>query len=183
MDEKCLTRVYERIYIALGSNIGDRESWLRKAIQKLREVPGVRTVRCSSIYETEPVGYTDQGRFLNMAAALDTTLPIGELFRHMMRIEQELGRTRDVHWGPRTIDLDLIIADRLDNRIETKDLVVPHPRMAERAFVLIPLLDVLERQHPDHGAVLGMLRSLPNREGVELWRTRQSLDESEHFAN
>lgn len=174
---------YERVYIALGSNIGNREEWLQKALRKLQDLPDVRALRCSSIYETEPVGYTDQGAFLNMVAVLDIAMSVTELFSHMMNIEQQLDRRRDIHWGPRTIDLDLIMVGNMANRIEAPDLIVPHPRAKERAFVLIPLLDVLDRQHPDYDRLHRMVASLPDREGVEVWRICQSRGGSEPFAN
>jgi 2-amino-4-hydroxy-6-hydroxymethyldihydropteridine diphosphokinase len=172
-----------QIYLGLGSNIGDREGWLRKALAELRQTSGVLDVRVSAIYETAPVGYTEQGPFLNMAASLAVDVPVMDLFRQMMLIEQRLGRQRTIHWGPRTIDLDLLMVDSLEVRIEEPDLVVPHPRMLERAFVLTPLLDVLERTHPDYDKLLQRLQSLPDREGVNLWRKVQSQDESEHSAN
>jgi len=173
----------KRIYIGLGSNIGDRDGWLRKAVEELRQTPGVLGVRVSSIYETAPVGYTDQGPFLNMAASLEVGVPVMDIFRQMMVIEQRLGRKRTIHWGPRTIDLDLLMVDSLEVHIEEPELIVPHPRMLERAFVLTPLLDVLERKHPDYDKLLQHLQSLPDWEGVNLWRIVQSQDESEHSAN
>jgi 2-amino-4-hydroxy-6-hydroxymethyldihydropteridine diphosphokinase len=176
-------RNVKRVYVGLGSNIGDREGWLMQAVEELRRTDGVTGMRLSAIYETAPVGYTDQGPFLNMAASLEVDVPVMDLFRRMMFIEQRLGRKRTIHWGPRTIDLDLLMVDNLEVRIEEPDLIVPHPRMLERAFVLTPLLDVLTREHPDYDKLLQRLQSLPDQEGVNLWRKVQSQDESGHSAN
>lgn len=172
------------MYIALGSNIADRESWLRQAITKLSQLEDVHGLRLSSIYETDPVGYTDQDAFLNMVVALETKMTVRTMFQHMTEIEQQLGRQRDVHWGPRTIDLDLLMVDDLTTCIDEPDLIVPHPRMLERAFVLTPLLDVLDRQHPDFAELTQIAQQLPNQEGVEVWKsTLQLQDALERFAN
>ncbi|GFR38439.1 2-amino-4-hydroxy-6-hydroxymethyldihydropteridine pyrophosphokinase [Insulibacter thermoxylanivorax] len=162
----------KNLYIALGSNVGDRESWLAKALAALNRLPGVRQMVCSAVYDTDPVGYTEQASFLNMAVKLEVEMPVVMVFRCMREIETSLGRRREIHWGPRTIDLDLLMVDNLDVQIRAYDpeLIVPHPRMLERAFVLIPLLDVLERQHPDYEKLEQCLQLLSDREGVRLWR-------------
>ncbi len=162
----------KNLYIALGSNVGDRESWLAKALAALNRLPGVRRMTCSAVYDTDPVGYTEQASFLNMMVKLEVEMPVVTVFRYMREIETRLGRRREIHWGPRTIDLDLIMVDNLDVQIRAHDpeLIVPHPRMLERAFVLIPLLDVLERQHPDYEKLEQCLQMLSDREGVRLWR-------------
>lgn len=173
----------KRAYIALGSNIGDREEWLRKAVNVLRLLQGIHRVHCSPVYETEPVGYTEQRSFLNMVVSVETDLSPGQLFEHMMAIELKLERRREIHWGPRTIDLDLIMVGGLAERMETEELIIPHPRFMQRAFVLVPLLDVLERQHPDYDSLYNILQSLPDREGVKLWGTWPLQTGSEPFAN
>lgn len=96
-------------YIALGSNIGQREEYLKKAVSLLHQHPSVQVTDISSIYETDPVGYTDQDLFLNMAAAVKTSLSPFELLDLTQRIEKELGRKRDIRWGPRTADLDIFV--------------------------------------------------------------------------
>lgn len=161
------------LYIALGSNIGDREYWLMEAVRQLNQLHGVRVTALSHIYETAPVGYTDQGPFLNMVAALTSERTVHELFQEMMAIESRLGRKRDIHWGPRTIDLDLLMIDNLTQQIHEPELIVPHPRMLERAFVLIPLLDVLEPHHPDYVKLSAITEGLPDKEGVERWKQVQ----------
>ena len=126
-----------RAHIGLGSNLGDRDAALRGALELL----GTEVVAVSSFRETDPVGYLDQPRFLNAAAALDTELPPRELLARLLEVERELGRTRDgPRYGPRTIDLDLLLYG--DLVIDEPGLVVPHPRLAERRFVLEPLAEL-----------------------------------------
>lgn len=127
-------------YVALGANLGDRERSLAEALRRLNEMPGIRVERVSGVYETDPVGYTDQPIFLNMAAALFTSLPPLELLRALLALELEMGRVREFRWGPRVIDLDLLSYE--GETFETDELTLPHPRMGERAFVLAPLRDV-----------------------------------------
>lgn len=130
-----------RAYVGLGANLGDREATIRAAAARLAEEPGISVVAVSSLRETDPVGPVDQPRFLNGALALETSLTPRELLERLLAIEQELGRTRDgTRWGPRTLDLDLLLYD--DRVIDEPDLVVPHPELAERAFVLEPLVEL-----------------------------------------
>lgn len=129
-------------YLALGSNIGDREQTLRQAIRKLQEHPGIGVARVSFVYETDPVGYVDQDAFLNMAVAVETNLSADELLNAALSVEKELGRVRTIRWGPRTIDIDVLLYGQ-DN-IQNEHLMIPHPAMTERAFVLVPLRDVWE---------------------------------------
>ena len=123
-------------YIGLGSNLGDREGNLRTALARLTELG---EVRASSFRETDPVGLTDQPRFLNAAAELSTDLPARDLLDALLTIERDLGRdrAREERWGPRTLDLDLLLYG--DEVIDEPGLRVPHPRLAERRFVLEPL--------------------------------------------
>lgn len=124
-----------RAFLGLGSNVGDREQHLRSALASL---PGL--VATSDLYETDPVGGPDQGRFLNLVAEIDTDLGPHELLGVCHRIESAAGRVRDVRWGPRTLDVDILWIDGVD--IDTPDLVIPHPRMWERRFVLEPLAEL-----------------------------------------
>jgi 2-amino-4-hydroxy-6-hydroxymethyldihydropteridine diphosphokinase len=123
-------------FIGLGSNVGDRLGYLTRAIEELH---ALGPVRMSSIHETEPVG-PPQPRFLNAVAALETTLSARELFDALKRIEASLGRVARERWGPREIDLDLLLYG--DEEIDEPDLKVPHPEMANRPFVLIPLAEL-----------------------------------------
>jgi 2-amino-4-hydroxy-6-hydroxymethyldihydropteridine diphosphokinase len=126
-----------RVHIGLGSNLGNREAALRGALELL----GDDVVAVSSFRETDPVGYLDQPRFLNAAAALETGLEPRALLDRLLEVERELGRTRDgPRFGPRTIDLDLLLYG--DLVIDEPGLVVPHPRLAERRFVLEPLAEL-----------------------------------------
>jgi 2-amino-4-hydroxy-6-hydroxymethyldihydropteridine diphosphokinase len=125
-------------YIGLGSNLGDREAFLRRALELLRAEPEIEVTAVSSVRETDPVGLVDQPRFLNAVARVETDLAPRELLDRMLAAERELGRRRDgPRFGPRTIDLDLLIYG--DEEIDEPGLIVPHPRLAERRFVLEPL--------------------------------------------
>lgn len=129
-----------KAYIALGTNIEPRYDHLKIAIRTLKQHEKVQLLDQSSIYETAPVGYLDQAHFLNMVLEVDTPLLPIELLDVCQNIEQELGRTREIRFGPRTIDLD-ILTYNLEN-IASDRLTVPHPRMHERAFVLVPLAEI-----------------------------------------
>ena len=135
----------ETFYLSLGSNVGDRVQNLREAVAKIREIGDV--VAVSSLYETEPVEFTEQSWFLNCAVALTTGLAPEELMAGLLEIEREMGRERTVKKGPRTIDIDIVLfGDRI---IETSELTVPHPAMHHRRFVLEPLVEIAaEARHP-----------------------------------
>jgi 2-amino-4-hydroxy-6-hydroxymethyldihydropteridine diphosphokinase len=131
-----------RAYIGLGSNLGEREATMRAALERLAAGEEIDVVAVSSFRETDPVGKLDQPRFVNAAAALETSLAPRELLERLLDVERGLGRDRahEERWGPRTIDLDLLLY--ADEEIDEPGLAVPHPRLAERAFVLEPLLDL-----------------------------------------
>lgn len=127
-------------YIGLGSNLGDREGNLRRALGLMAEIPETNVLRASSIYRTQPQGKADQPEFLNMAAEVETGLEPRELLRSLLKIERELRRVRGERWGPRTIDLDILYyGDRI---LKEPDLEIPHPRARQRAFVLEPLAEL-----------------------------------------
>jgi 2-amino-4-hydroxy-6-hydroxymethyldihydropteridine diphosphokinase len=130
------------VYVGLGSNLGEREATLRQALAALDSSDGVSVVRISSFRETDPVGKVDQPRFVNAAAALETDLGPRKLLERLLDVERSLGRerSREERWGPRTLDLDLLLYG--EETIEEPGLEVPHPRLAERAFVLEPLLEL-----------------------------------------
>ncbi|HEX5470071.1 MAG TPA: 2-amino-4-hydroxy-6-hydroxymethyldihydropteridine diphosphokinase [Gaiellaceae bacterium] len=129
-------------YIGLGANLGEREATLREALARLGDTDGIRVVAVSSFRETDPVGLLEQPRFLNAAAALETTLSARALLDTLLAVERALGRDRasEARWGPRTIDLDLLLYG--DEEIDEAGLTVPHPRLPERRFVLEPLLEL-----------------------------------------
>ena len=124
-------------YIGLGSNLGEREKNLRDALALLEEHPHCKVTGVSDFYETNPVGYEDQGKFLNAAAQVETICSPAELMELLLQIEDALGRERTVRWGPRTIDLDILLYD--DLILPGPFVTLPHPRLAERMFVLLPL--------------------------------------------
>jgi 2-amino-4-hydroxy-6-hydroxymethyldihydropteridine diphosphokinase len=126
------------IYLALGANLGDRGASLRNAVERLRDAVAVE--RMSSVYETEPAYLLDQPRFMNMALRGHTTLEPHALLVFLKRIERDMGRTAGPRYGPRAIDLDILLYDSL--ALTTADLTIPHPRMAERPFVLAPLAEI-----------------------------------------
>jgi 2-amino-4-hydroxy-6-hydroxymethyldihydropteridine diphosphokinase len=119
-------------YIALGSNLGDRAAYLAAARAALGELPGSRILATSSVEETEPVGGVPQGTYLNQMVALATTLAPRELLDALHDIERAAGRVRDVRWGPRTLDLDIVMFDR--QTVNEPDLIVPHPQLPDRDF-------------------------------------------------
>ncbi|WP_226038337.1 2-amino-4-hydroxy-6-hydroxymethyldihydropteridine diphosphokinase [Aquibacillus saliphilus] len=127
-------------YIALGSNIQPRHSFLLNAISQIDNHDEIKVTSKSQIYETEPVGLKEQENFLNMVVEVSTSLKPLQLLGYCQGIEKELGRKREIRWGPRTIDLDILLYNQ--ENIKTEQLIVPHPRMHERAFVLIPLKDI-----------------------------------------
>lgn len=172
-----------RAYIALGSNLGDREALLREALQRLHAREGIVVDRLSNVYETDPVGYTDQPRFLNMAAALTTEREPLDLLREMLAVERELGRVRNLRYGPRTIDLDLLLMDGV--RLDTAELTLPHPRMMERAFVLVPLLEVLDETSSDKPEVESAAQAALSRgeERIARWTTITWPCASAHSVN
>ena len=127
-------------YIGLGSNLGNRQENIRLAIDKINRLKNTKVTKSSSIIETEPAGCPPQGRFLNAVAEIQTSLSAQELLNSLQRIEKELGRVRTVKNGPRTIDLDILLFE--GQNINEKDLIIPHPRIKEREFVLAPLREI-----------------------------------------
>ena len=127
-------------FLGLGSNIGEAIRNLRRALDALRRTRGVEVVRASSVYISEPIGSSDQPDFANAVAMVRTDLSPRRLLDCALRVEKSLGRDRTERWGPRVIDIDILLYDGL--RIEEEGLTIPHPRMAERLFVLAPLAEI-----------------------------------------
>ncbi len=147
------------VYLGLGSNLGDRLGYLQQALAAL--APQVSLAACSSVYETEPWGFAEQAKFLNQAAAGETTLPPRDLLAHLKAIEAALGRAPTFRYGPRCIDIDILLYG--DLILESPDLTIPHPRLHERAFVLLPLADLApDLRHPVlHKSIRQLLAELP----------------------
>jgi len=156
----------KRAYISIGSNLGDRAGYLRRALDLVQEQKGARLVQVSSLYETEPVGGVEQGKFLNAVFSLDTALGPYELLGVLQEIEAHLGRKRDLRWGPRTVDLDILCYG--ETVLEDPLLTLPHPRLTERAFVLVPLVEIAPSlEHPLSGKTMAAhLEALADRGGV-----------------
>ena len=162
-----------RATIGLGSNLGDREANLRQALEHLAQTPDTAVVRASSLYDTEPVGVEEQPHFLNAVAQLETQLTPQQLLWNLKLIERRLGRVRSQRWGPRTLDLDLLLYE--DLVLDEDDLQIPHPELAKRSFVLVPLVELDPLLvHPATGeTMLALLQKLGARplvkHGSRLW--------------
>ena len=154
-----------RAYLGLGSNLGDRLAHLQAAVDGLAATPDVHVVAVSRVYETAPVGGPQQDDYLNAVVAVDTVLDPHELLAVAQRLEAGEQRVRAERWGPRTLDVDVLLVG--DDHVDEPDLVVPHPRMSERAFVLVPLADVA----PDLVRA-GTLEALPDRDDVRAARVQ-----------
>ncbi|OGO27462.1 MAG: 2-amino-4-hydroxy-6-hydroxymethyldihydropteridine diphosphokinase [Chloroflexi bacterium RBG_16_54_11] len=158
-------------YLSLGSNLGDRLGNLKTAIAKLS--PRVRPLLHSSIYETEPWGYTDQPAFLNMVTKASTGLEPMALLAFLKRIETSMGRKETFRFGPRLIDLDILFYD--DLILDIPDLTIPHARITERAFVLVPLADVApDFVHPVLGTTVSQLKSNLDDSRIKLYQSTLS---------
>ena len=146
-------------YVGLGANLGSREETLRRAVELVGEADGVEVVALSQLRETEPVGVVDQPPFLNGAVAVETTLEPRELLDLLLGIERSLGRVREERWGPRTVDLDLLVYG--DDVVDEPGLRVPHPHLHERRFALEPLVELApELDVPGRGPVSALLTAL-----------------------
>jgi|SRR5215472_7288194 2-amino-4-hydroxy-6-hydroxymethyldihydropteridine diphosphokinase len=158
----------ELAYLSLGSNVGDREGQLLDAIRRLGAVGRVQLV--SPIYETEPVDFTAQPMFLNCVIALETSSRPAQLMQQLIAIEKAMGRERIQKKGPRTIDLDILLFG--NEIVNTPDLMIPHPAMEKRRFVLQPLADIApEARHPLLGkAVRELLEDLPLGQSIRRWK-------------
>ena len=157
------------VYLSLGSNLGDREDFLISALKGISRIARTRIVDISNIYETEPVGYTQQERFLNMAALVRTKIEPISLLKELKAIEDSLGRTREIRWGPRNIDIDILLYE--DMIVDLPELTIPHPRMRERAFVLIPLRDIIAgRNWVNADNIDALIDNCPDRNGVRLYK-------------
>ncbi|RNB82829.1 2-amino-4-hydroxy-6-hydroxymethyldihydropteridine diphosphokinase [Brevibacillus fluminis] len=171
-----------RAYLAVGTNIGEREHNLLGAVKGLQTIEGITVVDLSAVYETDPVGYTDQAAFLNMAVEIETSLSPEALLESVLRLEQELGRVRIIRWGPRTIDIDILLYG--EESVALPHLQIPHPEMTGRAFVLVPLNDIFDHAQLIKGKLLKQwLEQANDRKGVRRWGTLNLETGSAHFEN
>ncbi len=161
-----VVRKWHRVYLSLGSNMGDRKKYIDDGIRFIKKKPGVRILSVSKLIETKPYGKTDQDDFLNGAAAIETTLGPYELLRLLGDAESAAGRIRKEHWGPRTLDMDILMYD--DLIMAEKDLVIPHYDMAARDFVLAPLSEIAPYAvHPVTGKTVTQMYSELKASGCE----------------
>jgi 2-amino-4-hydroxy-6-hydroxymethyldihydropteridine diphosphokinase len=153
-----------RVYLALGSNLGDRQENLRQAVEGIKGFAEV--VGLSAVYETEPWGIEDQPHFLNQAAEIETELAPVELLAALKLLERRMGRRGGVRYGPRQIDLDILFYD--EETLRLPELEIPHPRLHERAFVLVPLADLAPGLvHPHLGLTVQQMLGQVDRSGVK----------------
>lgn len=159
-----ITRKWHRIYLSLGSNIGDKRKNLLEAIRKIGELENTEVVKSSTILETEPFGYLEQDNFLNACLEIKTLMTAQEFLKEILQIELDMGRVREIKWGPRIIDIDILFYDK--EIIEEDNLAVPHPWICEREFVLGPLSEIAPNYiHPLEKKTITMLaRKLKERE-------------------
>jgi len=164
--------VINTVYLSLGSNVGDREANLFRAVEELAR-RGARIIRRSSFYETEPLEIRDQAWFLNCAVEAETALTPHQLITVLLEIEIEMGRRRSIKYGPRNIDIDILVFGA--SVVNTPDLVVPHPRMAERRFVLVPMNEIApDSRHPVLDKTIGeLLNSTTDKSVVRLWSSQR----------
>ncbi len=162
-----------RIYLALGSNLGDRRANLQAALNALP--PAVLLRRASPVYETPPWGIANQPAFLNMAVEAETNLPPLDLLSYLKRLETQLGRVPSVRYGPRLIDIDILFYD--DLVLDSPGLTIPHPRLHERAFVLVPLADLApDLVHPRLGQTVRDLLAAVDTTGIARCDGRIALE-------
>ena len=168
-----------KAYISLGSNIGNRLEFLQEAVILLEKAKEIDVTKVSAVYETDPVGYVEQAAFLNIVIEIKTLFSPHELLAKCNEIEDLLGRKRVVRWGPRTVDLDILLYN--EENMKTADLIIPHPRMTERGFVLVPLVEINPNLIDPQTKQAFSNLVLDQKEGVRLWRKFDGVDAFVHF--
>ena len=154
------------ILLGLGTNIGNRQENILTALQLLNKV--VKILQVSSLYETEPVGFKNQPQFLNIVVSIDTTLSPMILLQKCLEIEEEMGRKRLVHWGPRLIDIDILTYK--NETVNEENLKIPHPFLAERKFVLIPIAELNEKFCLQGKSIATLLKDCPDKTTIEMYK-------------
>ena len=157
-------------FIGVGSNLDDPAARCAEAVCRISQIAGIKVLRQSSLYRTEPVGFEEQGWFINAVVEIRTALNPHELLKVLQRIEDAMGRVRGPKWGPRTIDLDILLYGQ--EVIEENELVIPHPDLQKRRFVLEPLLEIASYViHPAFGvSIRGLMERLDDKSKVYLYR-------------
>ncbi|MFW6280964.1 MAG: 2-amino-4-hydroxy-6-hydroxymethyldihydropteridine diphosphokinase [Halanaerobium sp.] len=157
-----------KAYLGLGSNIEPRLEFLKTAAQKINQNSQIKIKKESSVYLTKPYGYLEQEDFLNAVLLIETSLKPKKLLDTLLNVEKEMGRERKIEWGPRKIDIDILFYDNID--YQSSDLIIPHPEIEKRAFVLIPLLEISEKELSLKGKKLTYwLEQLDYEEKVEIY--------------
>lgn len=152
-----------KAYLGLGSNIGDKKQHIDQAIDLLSKHQEITVVKISSYYETDPVGYLDQDVFLNIVVEINTSLEPFMLLEYCNKVEEILKRERIIRWGPRTIDIDILLYEGIT--LKEEKLMIPHPRMKERAFVIVPLYEIAKDVIIDNLTIDEIIKNL-NTEGI-----------------
>ena len=134
-----------KVYLSLGSNIGNRQEYIESAIELVGKREGIKILKKSGLYETSPVGYVEQDLFLNVVIKIETDFSAREILKIINKIENELDRKREIRWGPRTIDIDILIFS--DKKINETDLIIPHKEILNRLFVLVPLIEIYDGEY------------------------------------
>ena len=147
-----------KVYLSLGSNIGNRQEYIESAIELVGKTEGIKILKKSGLYETSPVGYVEQDLFLNVVIKIETDFSAREILKIINKIENELDRKREIRWGPRTIDIDILILS--DKKINETDLIIPHKEMFNRLFVLVPLIEIYDGEYFEKEKIIERIEEL-----------------------
>ena len=147
-----------KVYLSLGSNIGNRQEYIESAIELVGKTEGIKILKKSGLYETSPIGYVEQDLFLNAVIKIETDFSEREILKIINKIENELDRKREIRWGPRTIDIDILIFS--DKKINETDLIIPHKEMLNRLFVLVPLIEIYDGEYFEKEKIIERIEEL-----------------------
>ena len=147
-----------KVYLSLGSNIGNRQEYIESAIELVGKRERIKILKKSGLYETSPVGYVEQDLFLNAVIKIETDFSEREILKIINKIENELDRKREIRWGPRTIDIDILIFS--DKKIDEMDLIIPHKEMLNRLFVLVPLIEIYDGEYFEKEKIIERIEEL-----------------------